>query len=69
MIMCSNGVVFVFSNAETLHLCCDIGRVNWLGRVLKIMCSNGVFCMLAWYLVVLKLCTYAVIVEGAMENH
>ena len=50
MIMCSNGVVFVFSNAETLHLCCDIGRVNWLGRVLKIMCSNGVVCMLVWSL-------------------
>lgn len=40
----------VFSNAETLHLCCDIGRGNWLGRVLKIMCSNGVVCMLVWSL-------------------
>ncbi|KAL0017511.1 hypothetical protein SO802_004580 [Lithocarpus litseifolius] len=60
MIMCSNEVVLyaglVFSNAETLHLCCDIGwgsseimhmcveigRGNWLGRVLMIMCSNEV---------------------------
>ena len=41
-------VDLVFSNAETLHLCCDIGRGNWLGRVLKIMCSNGVVCMLVW---------------------
>ena len=54
----------VFSNAETLHLFCDtgrgngeplilfceIGRGNWLGRVLKIMCSNGVVCMLVWSL-------------------
>ena len=76
-------VDLVFSDVETLHLCCDtgrgngeplilfceIGRGNWLGRVLKIMCSNGVVCMLVWSLAMMKLCTCAVILEGAMENH
>ena len=57
-------VDLVFGDVETLHLCCDtgrgngeplilfceIGRGNWLGRVLKIMCNNGVVCMLVWSL-------------------
>ena len=51
----------VFNNAETLHLCYDIGRGNWLGRVLKIMGNAS--------LAMMTLCTCAMILEGAMENH
>ena len=53
-----------FSNSsKILHLCCDIGWGNWLlGRVSKIMCSNGeplilflniviICCMLFWHLI------------------
>ena len=51
----------VFNNVETLHLCCDIGRGDWLGRVLKIMGNVS--------LAIMTLRTCAMILEGAMENH
>uniref|UniRef100_A0A7N2MS02 Uncharacterized protein n=1 Tax=Quercus lobata TaxID=97700 RepID=A0A7N2MS02_QUELO len=67
-----------FSNSSaTMHMCCEIGRGNWLlGRVLKIMYNNGSFFEPCYNmleavlsLAMMKLCTCAVILEGAMENH
>ena len=53
-------LMYFSSSSKILHMCCDIGRGNWLlGRVSKFMCSNGeplilflniviICCMLFW---------------------
>ena len=41
-------LMYFSSSFEIMHMCCEFGRGNWLWRVLKIMCNNGVVCMLVW---------------------